>query len=79
MKKCDYCTSDIQSAAKICSICNRVQNEYLEEITKVSKSLELIRKSVFEADTKGPTQQRYRIHHRISGSGSGDAVLSDPV
>ncbi len=48
MKKCDYCRVEIKKSAKICSVCNRVQNKHLEEITKVSKSLELIRKSVFE-------------------------------
>ena len=48
MKHCDYCMSEIKSAAKICMFCTRVQNEYLEEIAKVSKSLELIKSSVYE-------------------------------
>ena len=34
---------------------------------------------LLQTRTRGPAQQRYQNHHRISGSGSGDAVLSDPV
>ena len=54
MKEGEYCFSEIQDAAKICKACNRVQNEFLNEIAKVSQTLEYIKNSVFQEEEEAP-------------------------